>query len=96
MTLQKAQVGIRTQAIMVYAIVLAWYWAFWEFGFGADVKSNHSFFVGTVLMLFPAIAAIFTLILLISSFRLGRSHFCWVMIAALATASTWGLLLRLL
>jgi hypothetical protein len=83
-------VGIRSQSVLVFALVALWWFSaiFRDslFGFQSVLWLGVGF-------LFPFIAAIFAVILFVSYRRAGRPHRWLVRLSLLAAASPWILFL---
>ncbi len=87
----KSRIGIRAQAVGIDAVIAVWVWSLVIHV--NDYKGNHSGFSDDALVFCPFIAAVFTVILLISYFRSGRPHLWWVTVAVTATICVWLLIL---
>jgi len=87
----KIRIGIRAQAVGIDVIVALWVWSLVIHV--NDWKGNHSNIADDAMVFCPFIAAIFTVILLISYVRSDRTYLWWVTLAVFAAVSQWLLIL---
>jgi hypothetical protein len=91
--LGEIKIGIRLQAEIVLFLTAFWFLAAW-IGWHNDGVLN--LFWAATLYYLPVVYSIFTLILLVSYWRTGRTHRRWVYVATLAAVSCWAVIFAFL
>jgi hypothetical protein len=88
--LRDIRISIPSQAVTVIALTLLWYLSWWlGLRAGKGFISNLHLFWGAAFFYAPIIAAVFSVIMLISHFRTGRSHRWLVYTAVLIATTPW-------
>ena len=86
------KIGVRSQAIMVLALIALWYWSLVLTM--QDIKvSRLGLFWSALFSLLPFVTALFTVVMLVSFYRSGRPHRWWVRAAVIVALSPWLLFL---
>ena len=91
-TLRHIDVGIRSQAVLVFALTALWWCSC--FHWLSEMESSRLFWI-PIFVFAPFVMLLFAAILLISYRRAGRAHRWLVRSALLAAVSPWLLLLWL-
>ena len=87
-SLRAINIGVRSQALIVLALIALWYWSLLLTM--QDIKvSRLGLFWSAMFCLLPFVTALFTVIMLVSFYRSGRPHRWWVRAAVVVTISPW-------
>jgi hypothetical protein len=85
-SLRPINIGVRSQALIVLALIALWYWSLLLTM--QDIKvSRLGLFWSAMFCLLPFVTALFTAIMLVSFYRSGRPHRWWVWAAVVVTIS---------
>ena len=94
-TRRAINIGLRSQAIIVLALMGVWYCSLilWM----RDIKVGRlGLFWDAMFLFLPFIIVIFAAIMLVSFYRNGRPHHWWVQSAVVVVMTPWALFLGLL